>query len=223
MDSNTDASPRKAGRPPRISLDDVVGAAAALGLDGLTIRAVAERLGVTGPAIYHYVGNVEELSALVCDRVALTYPLPDPSGRPWAEWVVDAAGNLRQMLESMPGMAAHAMRYPSQSPGILDLVERSLAAARAAGFDAVEAMWVTRSVANYVEGWVARQEATAKVTRSVGHPASEGMQRAALAGRYPNLDAFLRHSDPAPGEDQFAYTLALIVSGATQRLPNNLH
>ncbi len=193
-------------------------AATALGLDGLTIRAVAQRLHVTGPAIYHYVANVEELGALVCDRVALSYPLPDPSGRPWADWVVDAAQNLRQMLESVPGMAAHAMRYPSQSPGILDLVERSLTAARAAGFDAVEAMWVTRSVANYVEGWVARQEATAKVTRSVGRPLSEGTQQAVQAGRYPALEDFLKQADPAPGEDQFLYTLALIVQGANQRL-----
>jgi AcrR family transcriptional regulator len=211
---------RKPGRPPRISLDDIVAAATALGLDGLTMGAVAERLGVTGSAIYYYVGNVEELSALVCDRVALSYPLPDPAGRPWGEWVVDAAWNQRRMLESMPGMAAHAMRFPSQSPGILDLVERCLVAARASGFDPVEAMWVTRSVANYVEQWVARREAVAKVTQVVGHSPGEGLRQTALAGRYPHLEEFLRQGDPTPGEDQFAYTLSLIISGATARLLN---
>jgi len=58
---------------PRLTLDQVVQAAVALldeeGLDGLTTRALATRLGVQSPAIYWYVRDKGELLDLVADAI----------------------------------------------------------------------------------------------------------------------------------------------------------
>ena len=48
---------RKAGRPPRISRAMIAEAANELGLDGLTLKAVADHLGVTVAALYHHVAG----------------------------------------------------------------------------------------------------------------------------------------------------------------------
>ena len=198
----------------------MVEAAAALGLDGLSIRAVAERLGVTGPAIYHYVPNAEELSALVCDRVATRYPLPDPAGISWSAWMSEAAWNLRRMLESTPGMAAHAMRYGTQSPGILRLTEGSLRAARAAGFEPVGAMWVTRAVADFVEAWVARAEAVTATAAALGHTPRAAMgQIVAHDASFGAIQDYLARTADTSEEERFAYTLKLIIDGATGQRP----
>ena len=57
--------------PERTSLDAIVDAGRALletqGLDGLTMQAVAERVGVRAPSLYKRVRNRRELVALIAD------------------------------------------------------------------------------------------------------------------------------------------------------------
>jgi len=65
---------RRYARPrPHLSLDQLVEAAIALldeeGLDGLTTRALAARLGVQSPALYWYIRDKGELLDLVADAI----------------------------------------------------------------------------------------------------------------------------------------------------------
>ena len=54
---------RKAGRPPRISRAMIAQAAHELGLEGLTLKAVADHLGVSVAALYHHVSGKDDLHA----------------------------------------------------------------------------------------------------------------------------------------------------------------
>ena len=62
---------RSVGRPQAIDLDDVVATATSVaeevGVDGVTMNLVADRLGVTSAALYHYVSNKQELVNLVIE------------------------------------------------------------------------------------------------------------------------------------------------------------
>jgi AcrR family transcriptional regulator len=70
---------RRRGRPPRISRDDIVDAACELGIENLTMAAVAERLGVTHQSLYGWVRDRDELIDLVSDRL-IRQPTPPTGG-----------------------------------------------------------------------------------------------------------------------------------------------
>jgi TetR/AcrR family tetracycline transcriptional repressor len=66
-----------------------------VGLDELSMRRLAERLGVTAPALYWYVHDKNELLGLLADAISAEMPLPDPD-RSWrAELEALARGALR--------------------------------------------------------------------------------------------------------------------------------
>lgn len=93
--------PKTTPRTP-LTRDAIVDAALAVldevGMDGLSMRRVAERLG-TGPAsLYWHVHNKEELLQLVFYRVTeeMTLPPPDPSR--WKEQLKELGFEIRRAL-----------------------------------------------------------------------------------------------------------------------------
>lgn len=77
------------GRPPVISLDDILETATRLaeevGVDGLTMGLVADQLGVTSAALYHYVQNKQALVNKVFDRALERVVAPPPEAGTWDE------------------------------------------------------------------------------------------------------------------------------------------
>ena len=88
--ASPDDRPR-VGRPPRISRQMIAEAAHQVGLDGLTLRAVADRLGVSIAALYHHVSGKDELMRLAAEYSAAKVPLPRDTGQHWAVWLVEWA------------------------------------------------------------------------------------------------------------------------------------
>src|SRR5215469_9669276 len=70
-----------------------------VGLDDLSMRRLAERLGVTAASFYWYVRNKDELLALLADTITGEMPLPD-TGLPWREALEAGARNLRRVALS---------------------------------------------------------------------------------------------------------------------------
>jgi AcrR family transcriptional regulator len=72
------------GPKQRTSVDAVVDAAIAIaddeGIEVLSMRRVAERLGLKPMSVYTYVPGRAELIDLMVDRVAGEQPLPEPGG-----------------------------------------------------------------------------------------------------------------------------------------------
>jgi TetR/AcrR family tetracycline transcriptional repressor len=104
-------------RRQRRTLDQaqVVKAAIALldevGLDDLTMRLLASRLGVKAASLYRHVRNKEELLALLGDEISAGIPLPESSGN-WREQLTRMAWNVRR------GLLAHrdAARVLASTP-----------------------------------------------------------------------------------------------------------
>src|SRR5512143_2491806 len=72
---------RRPGRPSRIDRTAIAKAAAELPLSELTVRSVADRLGVSVPAVYHYVSGREELMLLAAEQSTKRIPLPEDHGQ----------------------------------------------------------------------------------------------------------------------------------------------
>ena len=89
---------------PRFSRADVVAAGVAItaerGLSSLTLNAVAERLGVQRPSLYHHLpGGVDELRDAVID--AVTAAEPDEDDEAEADLLAAEERSLRRMAAAM--------------------------------------------------------------------------------------------------------------------------
>ncbi|WP_409329955.1 TetR/AcrR family transcriptional regulator [Trujillonella humicola] len=89
---------------PRFSRADVVTAGVAItaerGLSSLTLNAVAERLGVQRPSLYHHLpGGVDELRNAVIDAVTAVEPAEDDEAE--ADLMATEERSLRRMAVAM--------------------------------------------------------------------------------------------------------------------------
>lgn len=108
--------------------------AQARGLEGFTMRAVAEALGVTPMALYHHVKDKAELAALIIDTGIRDNPLPTPTGR-WQDDLCAMALWSRRGMEKNPIVIHLRRAYHVWTPSMLRISERWLALWRQSGLE----------------------------------------------------------------------------------------
>jgi AcrR family transcriptional regulator len=158
-------APRRGPRPRR-SVDDVVAAATALaderGLDAVTMRAVADRLGLAPMSLYTYVPGRAELLDLMVDAAWLAMDRPRWRSRSWRRRVTSVAEANRALHERHPWVAEVATwSRPPLGPGLMAKYEHELAALDGTGLGDVEA----DDALAFVLGWVQQHARTAEAAR----------------------------------------------------------
>src|ERR1700742_2951558 len=106
------------------------------GLDGLTLRRLADRLGIRAPTLYWHVRNKRELLALlaaaILDGALARWREPQP-GQPWWEWLAARARVMRAaLLAHRDSALVVSGTRPTASP--LPGIERQLEALAGEGF-----------------------------------------------------------------------------------------
>jgi TetR/AcrR family tetracycline transcriptional repressor len=133
----------------RLSKPAVVDRALALadadGLDALTIRRLAQDLGVTPMALYWHFRSKEELIAAVADRIWGEISTDVDPADPWPS-------QLRTIFESLIGvLRAHSsasqllLASEKLGPSHWQTTEKTLEILRTAGFDPLQASEIARS------------------------------------------------------------------------------
>jgi TetR/AcrR family transcriptional regulator, tetracycline repressor protein len=83
------------------------------GLSGLTMRAVAARLGVTPMAAYYYVADKDELMRLVSERVSSSSgPLRMDPGEDWEDVLRTRLIKLWENSTRYPGLGTYLINQP---------------------------------------------------------------------------------------------------------------
>ncbi|MFI9815301.1 TetR/AcrR family transcriptional regulator C-terminal domain-containing protein [Saccharothrix variisporea] len=146
--------------------DTIVRAALALlddvGLDGLTLRRLADELDVQAPALYWHVKNKAELlhdmaAAIVHDAL---HDLEAPRrGESWVDWTADCAHRLRDAMRThRDGARVLSGTYLTHLSGRpLELALRTLCDA---GFSARDAARGIGTVFSYVQGFTVEEQST---------------------------------------------------------------
>jgi AcrR family transcriptional regulator len=134
------AVPRHGPRPG-LSVDAVVDAATELAdaqsLDAVTMRRVAQALGVVPMTLYTYVRGKAELLDLMLDAAYARMPRTDTAGQPWRQRLVAVAAENRALFEAHPWAAAISTIRPPLGPGQMAKYEHELSAFGGLGLDDV--------------------------------------------------------------------------------------
>lgn len=82
---------RRVGRPPQISRQAIAEAAQEVGLGNLTLKAVADHLGVSVAGLYHHIRGKDDLVRLAAEHTESQAELPLDHGQHWAVWLAEWA------------------------------------------------------------------------------------------------------------------------------------
>ncbi|WP_329048356.1 TetR/AcrR family transcriptional regulator C-terminal domain-containing protein [Amycolatopsis sp. NBC_01488] len=158
-----------------------------VGYAGLSMRQVADRLGVHAGSLYYHVRDKNALLCLMADRVAQqayddgTAALDAlPPEAAWPERIVAQAEALRGTLLRHPGGAVLLASSPcTLSPAALGLMERLLRTLGDAGVPVAHRSVAADAVLSHVTGFVLQEQAE-PVTPDV-----RAVDVAELAQRFP--------------------------------------
>src|SRR5262245_39370933 len=136
----------------------VVRAALALldevGIDELTMRRLAERLGVKAASLYRHVRDKNELLVLLGDEISGEIPLVRPTGT-WREQLVKMARNVRRGLLAHRDAARLLAITAPLGPRRLGHIESVLRVLKAAGLKNRDAARAAYHLNNFVTEFVA--------------------------------------------------------------------
>jgi AcrR family transcriptional regulator len=175
-----DTRPRRVGRPARISREAITAAAHDIGLENLTLRSVADRLGVSIAALYHHVGNKEDLLRAAAEHALAHRSPPADRGQHWARWLVEWAQYIECSLASDPGLLVHYLDGAISADTVADHEERGLDVLVGHGFTPGEAIRAFRLVTTLAVGWAVHEIRGRRSTAAA--TTVEGL-RQVLAGR----------------------------------------
>jgi TetR/AcrR family tetracycline transcriptional repressor len=160
-------------RPKRQTLDQpqVVQAALKLldevGLDELTMRRLAERLGVKAAALYRHVRSKEELLGLLGDEISAAIPLPRGTGD-WREQLTEMAWNVRRGLLVHRDAARVLASTPPGGPRRLRHVEAVLRVLCSTGLSDRDVIRAAYHLNNLVTEFVADESRMAAYAKAPG-------------------------------------------------------
>jgi TetR/AcrR family tetracycline transcriptional repressor len=204
-----------------VTRDEIVAAALAqldeAGLEGLTLRRLAERLGIRAPTLYWHVRDKRELMDLIAGAVmdqALAGWREPRAGQDWWEWL---AGRTRAIRAGLLAHRDSALVLAGNRPvgSSLPDLERQLAILTGAGFRPQDAVLALLSLTAYAIGEALdTQRETGRDAAPSGAPAPGGNPDPAGLSAYPLLGAAIGALEPFGSSDQrFEYGLNLLITG----------
>ncbi len=166
------AGPGRRGPKPSRSVDEVVqaaiGIADAEGLAALSMRRVAESLGLSPMSLYTYVPSKAELVDLMLDRVSVEIEDPGSALAGWRARLENLARQRWAMAQHHPWIMQVATHRPPLGPNILANAEATLQAIDGIGLSDREMQLVSGLMANYVRGAVRAALEAREVAQQTG-------------------------------------------------------
>jgi AcrR family transcriptional regulator len=208
-------------RRPQLTRERVVAEALAViahdGAQALTMRRLAARLGVVPGALYHHVGNKQQLQDLVLDNVLADVDLDLDPTLGWTEQLKLLAHRLRQVLEDHPGVAGILKTRDPLGPHSLALAEAFLGPLRAAGFGDREAGLAFFLLVDYTIGFAVSGPPTSINEQRVRDPAIRSQLHQFFGSlppeRFPALVALGEHVWVDNRDERFTAGLQVLVDG----------
>jgi AcrR family transcriptional regulator len=191
------------------------------GLEAVSMRRVAQELGVGTMTLYSHVANKTDLLDLMQDEVMDEILVPGEMPGDWREAMTEIATRTAGALLRHAWIASDDMtRRPLPGPRTLMHVEQSLAALEPLGLDTRTAGDVLAIVDDYAMGYALRIIASRRWTPGGASPGQMAqdmpaeLRRLLEAGDYPRLwRAAVKGEFSPPSEERFVTGLRWLLDG----------
>jgi AcrR family transcriptional regulator len=221
-----DASGRVApGRQPRgtLSRDRVLQGALAVadsgGITGLTIRSLADHLGVRPMSVYHYVANKDEILDGLVDRVFAEIVTPTPGGD-WRAELHRRAVSCRAVLRRHRWAIGLLESRTAPGPATLRHHDAVLATLLAAGFSRALTAHAYALVDSYTYGFALQEAGLPFEGEGAAADVAEPILERFETGSYPAMAEMATQYYLQPGYDfgdEFEFGLELVLDGLARR------
>jgi AcrR family transcriptional regulator len=198
-----------------LTREKIVDAALALlerdGLQGLSMRRLAQELGSGAASLYWHVGDKEELLSLLLDRIVGETPVPEPDPDDWQGTVKELARTARRHLAQRRDAAQLSLGRVPAGPHSLPTLERNLAVLAASKLPPHVIAYAADMFALYV-GAFAYEESLG----SGGHGSAEEIGayfRSLPPEQFPNLSGLADELVAGDADARFEFAIELLVRG----------
>jgi AcrR family transcriptional regulator len=211
---------------PQRVVEEALAVIAQEGAQALTMRSLAARLGVVPGALYHHVGNKQQLHDLALDGVLAEVDFTVDPSLPWTEQLKVLAHRLRQVLERHPGIAGILKTRDPLGPHSLALAEALLSPLQAAGFADRQAGLAFSLLVDYTVGFAVSSPRTSvneqRVRDAAVRTELHEFFRSLPPERFPALVALGQHVWVDNRDERFTAGLDVLVDGLehAQRSPH---
>ena len=211
---------------PTFSRDEITRAAIDLadrgGLEAVSMRRIAARIGSAPTSLYWYVSNKEELYELMVDATIGLIPLPEQPSGDWRADLSAIASAARLTLSTHPWFAQLGI-YPVAGPLTVRFGAVALRSFDGLGLDPATEVNILATVNNYIFGFVQREAAWRRLparaepaavpsgTESSGAAVNRAQPRGLSAGH-------LSARTSLHGDDSFEWGLACLLDGIAVRI-----
>ncbi|SNY62168.1 TetR/AcrR family transcriptional regulator [Paractinoplanes atraurantiacus] len=198
------AEPERPRRPAPLTRERIVEAAIALldadGIEGLTMRRLAQRFNVSATALYWHVRTKEDVLDLAVDEIFRDVGLPEVT----ADWRADVRALIWGWRDAMlhHPWSVTLIGRPALGPNVLARTEFLQTTLMRGGLTGHALAVTTRLLANYVIG--------AAATTPVADPGQARRHITADPAAYPTLTAS-GHLDPDQWDDDDLFASGLNV------------
>jgi AcrR family transcriptional regulator len=205
------------GRPAKFTRAELEDAAIAVlderGVAGLTIRAVAGKLG-TGPmTLYNYIDDRGELDALVVDGVLRDVTLPRSPSPDWRTDVHQIAEQVRSAVREHPNAIPLVLARRSHAEIFLDIAEALLSALARSGLRGGELLAAFRAVTTLATAFPLTELTGQLSVRGGGPHAIIDRFRSLPTQRYPRLVEVAEAARASTPEAEFGRGLDALLDG----------
>ncbi len=211
----------KVGRPARLDRNMIARAAYEIGLDQVTMKAVADHLGVSVPGLYHHVEGRDDLMRLAAEYSTSLIQIPVDHGQHWAPWLVEWANHNYDAFVDQPELLSQFLNGSIGIERVVTAVDAVVGLLVRHGFTPAEAldayMLVSQCALGAAVGRIREMEAA-----RVGRPAIAEFHRELAqrpADELPNLRALVSGMPTAPAT--FVDQVCTVLIGIAVRRGSN--
>lgn len=177
-----------------------------VGLDGLSTRLLAARLGVKSPALYWHFKNKRDLVDAMAEAMmdAAVWPAPPPLTADVKDWMAKRAHTFRKaLLSRRDGARVHAGTQPNSRQ--LAAIQTQMLALVTSGMAPTQAARAALALSRYTVGWVLEEQAS--------QARAEPNQRRIDLRPFPILQAASDVFDGSEPTKNFDYGVRAILAG----------
>ena len=187
------------------------------GLDGVTTRKLAARLGVQSPTLYWHLPNKAALVTAIAEAILgeqfgeMSPPEPDER---WQDWLVGLAERLRRALLAHPD-GARIISTAQLSMKMAAISELAMSALVARGVSLRDARVIVLTVERFTVGHVLEEQAPRPEADAL-----QGFDMATFTEQHPTVVAAVTDYF-RPGrtvDDLFRDCLEVVIEGATAKV-----